>query len=404
MTPTFTSPDAALAALLDRLRPVETESVGLPHAAGRTLARPVTTDRPSPPCDVSAMDGYAVRLADMAARGGEIPVAGEALIGRPPATLEPATVLRVFTGAPVPAGAEAIIPREAVQELGDRIRVPAGLNVPAGQYIRCAGENAPAGETVLPAGALLTPAALAAAASFGAGRLVVHRRLRVAVLVTGDELRSAEESVEPWQIRDANGPALAAFLAALPWVERHGATGLHTRRVADDLPAIEAALAEALAAADVVLVTGGVSVGRYDHVPEAVRRAGAEVVFHGLPMRPGKPVLAAVGPRGQAVFGLPGNPQAVLVGSRRLVLPALAQRAGLAACPPPEIVKVVEPDARTLDLWWFRPAQRAGPGRVALVPSVGSGDVVAAARSDGFIELPPGASGPGPWAFYAWNA
>jgi len=154
-----------------------------------------------------------------------------------------------------------------------------------------------------------------------------------------------------------------------------------------------------------VLLTGGVSAGQYDFVPGVVAALGAKTVFHRLPLRPGGPILGAVGPDGQAILGLPGNPVSVLVTARRLARTVLRHLAGFAcaSCPVP-VVRVTNDDGRTLNLWWYRLVRLTGPGVAELVPAQGSGDVVALARSDGFVEIPPNASGAGPWPYYGWEA
>lgn len=394
----YASPDAALAALLPELAAVGAESVDLASVAGRVLAQSVLADRDSPACDVSAVDGYAVRLADLHAGG--IAVEGEASTGQPIVPLPTGRAMRIFTGGPVPLGAEAAIRREDTEESPGqiRLRVPP-LSIVHGQDIRRTGENLRAGQVVVETGALITPALAAALGSFGAGRISVHRRVRVGVLTTGNEVMAAGNPVQPWQIRDANGPALATLLAGPRWVEPMGG-----RAVADDRAAIASTLEQMLASCDVVLVTGGVSMGDYDYVPDAVRDVGGRIIFHRLPIRPGKPVLGAVAPGGKAILGLPGNPVSVLVTARRLGAAVLARMAGRSAAARADgLVRIADADQRSLEMHWFRLVRLREPGVVELQPSRSSGDVAAAARADGFIEVPPGITGAGPFAFYRWN-
>ncbi len=394
----FTSPAEALEALLSKLGPVSSETLGWPDASGRVLAEPLVADRPSPPCDVSAMDGYAVRLADLAR--GSVDVAGDLLVGQSAPPLPEGKTLRIVTGASIPAGAEAVVKREDVAEHSDHITIgPEAARTQRGQYIRRAGENARAGETIVSAGTVIAPPIMAAMATFGAARVSVYRRVRVGVLVTGDELLPPDGRPEPWQLRDANGPALRAMVAGCPWCELHDC-----RCIPDEPEAMSAALRELLRDGDAVFITGGVSMGGRDHVPSVVRAAGAEVIFHKLPQRPGKPILAAVAPAGQAILGLPGNPVSVMVTARRFGVPALAKRAGLSdPTPLPPAVTLAHDDGKRLDLWWYRPVRLTAAGLGELLDIRSSGDVAATARSDGFIELPPGEGGPGPWPFYAWQ-
>ena len=392
----FDCPDAALAALVERLTPVGREREALSACTGRILAEPLIADRPSPPCDVSAMDGYAVRLADLSATS--VPVAGEAPIGQPPLTLPLGSALRILTGSPLPRGAEAVVPREVVDEGPEVIRPRDPQAIVAGQHIRRAGENIAVGGVVLEAGRTLTPACVSAAAAFGASHLWLQKKLRVAVIVTGDELIHEARGPQPWELRDSNGPALASMIGAFGWAELLG-----VRQVVDDPDQLCRVIDEVLSNCDALLLTGGVSMGVHDHVPDTVRSCGAEVVFHRLPIRPGKPVLGAVGREGQVIFGLPGNPVSALVTARRLAIPALLTKAGGRPSPPAE-VRLGNPDDQSLNLHWFRLVELVAPGWATLIENRGSGDLVAAARNDGFVEQLPGEDSRGPLAYFPWGA
>ena len=397
-TPSFDSPDAAVAALLADLKPVDFETIPSASAIGRVLAEMLRTDRDSPPCDTSAMDGYAVRIADLST--GALPVAGEIAIGKPPPALPTGAVLRIVTGAPVPAQADAVIRREDVDE-SDYSRFVLRLaptNIKPGQNIRRQGENAPAGTPVVGCGRQITPAIAAALAAFGRSNAIVRRRVRVGILNTGDELLPPDAHAQPWQIRDSNGPGLEAFIRRFPWWE------LSARRWAADTPdALRWAMDALLETSDCVITTGGVSAGDHDHVPGIVRDCGGRVVFHKLPVRPGRPVLGAVR-GGQVIFGLPGNPVSALVGMRRMILPVLRKLAGMKTVhPAPRTVRLAESDGKSLHLWWWRLVTLTEAGEARLLASHSSGDVVAAAASDGFVEIPPNQSGIGPWPFYGWD-
>ncbi len=399
-TPHSEPPGEALARLLGRVEPVGTETVDWPAAAGRVLAQPLSADRDSPAHDVSAMDGYAVRLTDLPVDGGRLAVAGEIAAGQPPTPLPAGQAIRVFTGACVPAGADAVVRREDVDEDGRTIalRIQAG-EIKVGEYIRRRGENARVGQAILAPGTLVTAPVAAALAAFGVHRPEVFRRVRVGVLITGDEVLAPDAVPEPWQIRDANGPALRCLLAGLPWVEITACD-----HVPDNLDRLTDRLRELLAGCDAVLLSGGVSMGDRDHVPAAVAAAGATCVFHKLPTRPGRPLLAAVGPAGQAILGLPGNPVSVLVTARRFGLPVLRKRAGWADPEPPlPSVRLAAPDQRTLRLWWYRPVRLTAPGLADLVPNVSSGDLAGPTRSHGFIEIPPTDAGLGSYPFWSWS-
>lgn len=414
----FSSPAEAVAAVRDELQPLAAETVTLDEARGRVLAATVVADRDSPALDVSAMDGFAVRaawLASMASDAG-LPIASgpdsEARIGCPP-VLAPAVpaAVRIVTGAPIPLGADAVIRREDVIEKGERVRLTVLPNsIRPAAYIRRQGENAAAGAGILSAGALLGGAAIGALAAFGARTVAVHRRVRVALISTGDELVPAEITPQPWQLRDSNGPSLAAMLGARGWCEI--TSRIHVRDEAGEAGGLARALRSALASADAVILSGGVSMGHRDFVPGVVAALGGRTLFHKLPQRPGKPMLAAIVQPAEMthprpVLGLPGNPVSVLATGRRLAIPILAKLAGVAEAALAVPSRPVEADGLTLELWWHRLVRETlnanGESELRLVPPKSSGDIVAAAGAAGFVEVPPGASGSGPWPFYAWD-
>jgi molybdenum cofactor synthesis domain-containing protein len=175
------------------------------------------------------------------------------------------------------------------------------------------------------------------------------------------------------------------------------------RRVADDPGLLHEAVSRLLHSCDAIVMTGGVSMGPKDFVPGVLTELGARVVFHRLPQRPGKPVLGAVFPGGRPVLALPGNPVSVMVTARRMAVPILARLAGLGREIPPGQVRLANADDKRLHLWWHRPVRITGSGLAELAPGMGSGDVASAARSDGFVEVPPGQAGEGPWPYYSWR-
>jgi molybdopterin molybdotransferase len=379
----ISTPADAVMAIRDAFRPVATESVPLADSVGRVLAHEIRSDRPSPACEVSAMDGYAVRMADLAR--AEVPVAGVSTPGHPPMALPVGSAIRIFTGAAVPFGAEVVVRREDVREGPDSVAfTDLGDRATPGNFIRRAGENAPAGALVSAAGSLITPATAGAAAAVGVTHLTVHERIRLTVITTGDELVSGRDP-QPWEIRDSNGPALQAMFAHHPCVGTFRM--LHAR---DDLPELTRKLADAVVESDLVLLTGGVSMGDFDHVPAAAAAAGATTLFHKLPIRPGRPLFVARSPRGTAILGLPGNPLSVLVTARRFAAEALYRRAGIVTPAPSYRVEIANPDTQTLHLWWYRLAKDVGNGRVELLSPKSSGDALAAAAATGFVEVAPG--------------
>ena len=390
----YSSPQAALDALLERIRPVGAESIALADATGRVLAAPVVADRDSPPCDVSAMDGFAVRSVDCSSNA--IAIAGAIRIGTAPPSLVPNTALRIVTGAAIPFGADAIVKHEDVEIVGDAVRPRVAVR--SGDHIRKRGENLSHNFEVVPAGTCLTAPVIAALATFGVARPIVHHRVRVAIVTSGDELVPVDASPDEWHIRDSNGAALAAMLGANSTVVL-----CRQRHAVDEEPQLREQIALAMSESDAVIITGGVSMGERDFVPKILRRLSVRVAFHRLPQRPGKPLLAGVGWMDGPVLALPGNPLSVLVTARRFAVAAVRRRAGLVAPEPIASVLLDDPDSATIPLWWHRLVRITSPGRAQLVMGRGSGDVPSAARSDGFVELPPGAGGPGPWPFLPWS-
>lgn len=387
------TPDEAVNQILERVEPVSETLVRLDKAAGLVLRRHVRADRPSPAADVSAMDGYALRAADLSA--GRLPVTGESLPGSQPRTLEPENAMRIFTGAGVPHGADVVIKREDVVEHDTSIDLPDDLGVPAGANIRRRGENMQAGDVVASPGEVLHEARIGALRAFGADDVFVSRDVRVGVITTGDEI--VTEAPNDWQLRDSNGAAIEA------WVQRMPGCMLARRDHAPDrLDDLTDLVRRHLDDVDLLLMTGGVSVGDHDHVRDALEARGVAPLFHGVAQRPGKPALGAVADN-VPVIALPGNPVSVLVGLRRLVAPVLARLTGTSGAGPDAVVRLHAVDGRTLGLTWFRLVRLEGPAHARLVDTKGSGDLASSASSDGFVEIAPGDTGEGPLPLYRWT-
>jgi molybdopterin molybdotransferase len=382
--------------LAEQLSSVANETVAITEVAGKVLAAPLVADRDSPPLDVSAMDGYAIRIQDLV--GEPLPVVHTAAAGSPPTQLQSGTAVRIFTGAAVPKSADAVIKREDTHESATEVSIPlAAESIQRGLNIRRQGENTKMGSAILPAGTVIDSAAMAAVASFSGPQLSVRRTVRVTILNTGDELASPGQHVDAWQIRDSNGPMLENWLKSLPWAEL-----VRRRQVSDQLTEVEQALASALEESDAVILTGGVSMGDADFVPEAIERVGGKIAFHRLPIRPGRPVLGASA-EGKLILGLPGNPVSVAVTSRVIGLPLLRKLAGISPVRGPlPAHRVTQTDAATLHLIWYRLVQLRPDGSLTFASNRGSGDLVSLASSSGFVEIPPGKGGEGPWPFYGW--
>lgn len=309
------SPDLALKSILQRVSPLEAERVPLLEAVGRVIAEPVVADRVLPAWDNSAMDGYAVRRADLAG-GRAIPVTRHVAAGcTDDAPLPPGEAARIFTGAAVPAGADTVLIQEDAQ-VGEAGLVATEL--PArGANIRRAGSDVQPGQPVVPAGRPLTPGDVGLLAALGRTQVAVVRRPVVAIVSTGDELRPVDAAaLARGQIRNSNAWMLAAAVKALGGVPRIVPV------VPDDRQAVDRVLFQATRA-DVLLTTGGVSVGEHDHVGHALRElAGPDFAFWKVAIKPGKPLLfCTIGHC--AVFGLPGNPVSAGVTFELVARPAL---------------------------------------------------------------------------------
>jgi molybdopterin molybdotransferase len=313
--------DEARGRVLEAVYPLEIEDVALTEALDRVVASDIESPWDVPPFDNSAMDGFAVRAGPPA----ELEVIGESRAGRPsPAEVGPGSAVRISTGAALPAGATAVVPVEQARALdgsGGRVRVGAAAE---GANVRRAGEDVRAGELVVRRGAVLGPAELGVAASVGCDVLPCARRPRVAVLVTGDELAEPGEALGPGRIYSSNAFALAGL------VERSRATLVLRSTVRDTVESTREALAGALAEADVVCVSGGVSVGPHDHVKPALHELGVAERFWGVALRPGKPTWFGAHDH-TLVYGLPGNPVSAMVTFQLFVRPALAALQGAQA-------------------------------------------------------------------------
>lgn len=326
--------DQAVAAVLARV--VLPEPVELPLSAllGHVLARPAVALQPSPRFTNSAMDGYAVRAVDVAGAPVALDVqavvqAGDSVDGL---VLRPGSAIKILTGAPLPAGADAVVMREVCHERDGAVLV--GEPARSGENIRAVGEEYRAGDEVLAAGARVTPPVIGLLAALGYAAFPVRPQPRVAVLTTGNELVAAGEPLAPGQIHDTNGPALAAAVQSL------GLQPPLLRHAPDEPAAIRRALAHCLGAADVVLTIGGVSVGDYDYVKGILLELGVELHFWRVAVKPAKPTC--FGTRAERlVFGLPGNPVSALLAWHHFVRPALLHRLGAADPAPRQLAAVL---------------------------------------------------------------
>jgi molybdopterin molybdotransferase len=377
--------------IAERIAPVkDTETVPLAGAGARVLAADIVAPVDLPPFDNSAVDGYAVRHADLRAAGEtRLPIAGTVTAGRrAELALDRGQAIRIFTGAPMPAGADTVFMQEDCKTETGAVLLPSGLTLGANR--RLAGEDVRAGQVALPAGTVLDARHIALAAALGLTTLMVRRRLRVAIFSTGDEIVEPGAARGPAAIFDANRYLLAELLGRL------GVTVTDLGILADDPDILTRAIGAAAATHDLVLTSGGVSTGEADHVRGAVERIG-RLVFWRLAIKPGRPVAMGVirGAAGDsaAFVGLPGNPVAVFVTFVRVVRPLLLRLAGARAQPllPLPVRAAFAYEKKKGRREYVRVALRRRPdGEIEAVkhPQDGAGVLSSLTETDGLLELP----------------
>jgi molybdopterin molybdotransferase len=374
--------DEALERVLSHARPLPAEAVPLEDSAGRVLAEPAVALVDLPRFPSSAMDGYAVRAVDTP---GSLPVVERVAAGRPaPRALAEGEAMGIATGGVVPDGADAVVPVEQATESDGRVVIP--QRAAPGAHVRPRGGDVEAGAAVLPAGATLSPSRLAALASAGVARPRCHVRPRVGIVTTGSELRPPGEALGDGEIYESNGVMLASLLASV------GAAVDARHTVADDEAAHRDAFERGLEA-DVLVTSGGVSVGPHDLVRRTLGQLGVQEVFWGVAMRPGKPLSFAVRDR-TLVFGLPGNPVSSLVGALLFVVPALRALQGVPDPAPVFRDGVLAAPARrqaARDDYQRARIERSDAG-TSLSPVSGqeSHMIVRAAAADALVHIPRG--------------
>lgn len=386
------SVSAALEQVLKHAAPKGSARVPLSAAAGRVLAEDVRSDIDSPPYDKSLRDGYAVIAADFEAGRREFDVLEEVVAGQlPTQTVVPGTATRIMTGAPLPEGADAVVMFEETQALsdGERVSIRSG-SVRPGQWIMRQGQAMRSGETVLTAGTAIRPVEVGLLAEVGRTMLQVASRPQVAILPTGDEVIPPDQQPGPGQIRNSNGPLLAAAVA------RHGGEPVDLGIGPDDVERLHALVAAGLEN-DVLLLCGGVSAGTRDLVPGVLSEQGVREVFHHVNLKPGKPLwfgVAAGKDRPTLVFGLPGNPVSGLVCFELFVRPALDRMAGKTEVGLQfQRAELTAPFQQRGERMAFLPAllrQDESGLKVEIVGWQGSPDLRGVARANALIQVPGG--------------
>src|SRR6187399_2307101 len=363
------------------------ESLPLTQTAGAILRENIYAERDHPPFDRVAMDGIAIASTGATENAGRLRVAGSQAAGDPPWTLpEMSSCIEIMTGAMLPRGCDAVVPVEQVQRNGDFAEIGRKQVLPW-QNVHRRGSDCPQGALLLAAGTRLSAPEVAIAAGAGMARLRVSAQPMIVVISTGNELIEPGEVIEPHQVRRSNAYGITAAL------RQHGFARVADDHVRDDESEITERLSFHLRTHDVLILSGGVSMGKLDLVPKVLEKLGVNLVFHHVAQRPGKPMWFGVSQSGPAVFALPGNPVSTLVCLSRFVLPALRAAMGQASSESPRIA-LTAPFEVKAPLAFYLPVKLKSDdwGRTSAepCPTNGSGDFTSLAGTDGFIELPPG--------------
>jgi molybdopterin molybdotransferase len=363
-------------------RDPKTESVSLLRAQGRILAQEIIADRDYPPFDRSIRDGYAVRSTD-ARPGGLLKCIGELKAGDTPSTsVQPGTCIQIMTGAALPPGADAVIMIEHTQRNADTVTLDRAVQ--PGQHVVPHGSEQAANKVVLTKGTRLGFAQIAAAAQVGAAQLTVHRKPRIAIVSTGDEVVDFTSTPGPFRIRNSNSVSLAAQ------VETLHAEAILLGNAKDTHFDLRAKIVAGLES-DALILSGGVSAGKYDLVEPVLKEFAAETVFDAVAIRPGKPVVFALC-QDKPIFGLPGNPVSTMVTFELFARPAIEILSGTEPTPPPFLEAILaERMHEKLGLTHFLPAtlEFGDQARVTPLRWQGSGDIIAMSRANCLLVIPP---------------
>lgn len=385
LTDSMISPAEATAAIRSHAPLLPAEKRSLESCVGGILREPVYATRDQPPFDRVTMDGIAFSSAAAAEGRRTFQICGTQAAGAAPITLaNPEGCVEVMTGASLPHGCDCVIPVERISVNDGCAQLAADVTPTPGLNIHARGIDCPAGRLLLQSGTRLGPAEAAVLASTGTAQVSVTREPRIVVISTGDELVEPGHPVADWQIYRSNAYAVLAAL-------RHrGFHRVRTDHLPDNLTSLRARLRTHLDENDVLILSGGVSMGRFDYVPEVLEELGVERVFHKIAQRPGKPMWFGVAPSAKAVYALPGNPVSTLICLARYVYLGLDVATGVNG-PHATARAVMTADFEVKPaLTFFLPVVLEGAARAQPRPTQGSGDFTSLLGTDGFVELPPG--------------
>jgi molybdopterin molybdotransferase len=374
----------ATSAIRRAIQGFDTEQVSLERAIGRVLRQSVQAERDQPPFDRVMMDGIAIRYADYHGGTSTFPIQSTQMAGDPAHSLGAAKAIEIMTGAALPEGADCIVPVERITVTDGIAEIETGYETVAGRFVHARASDHTQGTELLRPGLRIAAADIAIIAAAGLPKVTVSKLPAIRVISTGNELVPAGTAIEPHQVRMSNGAAVIAML------NQHGYTNCEHDHLIDDVAVLRERIAGHLAAADVLILSGGVSMGKADYVPQVLEELGVEIVFHKVSQRPGLPMWFGIGPEKQAVFALPGNPVSTLVCCRQYVIPALADASG-AAPRNPEFAALAQDVAFKPKLTCFLPTRlvsnAAGTLLALPVQTNTSGDFAALTGTDGYVEL-----------------
>lgn len=374
----------ALKAVLATTPAFATVRVAAADSTGRVLRQLIRAERDQPPFDRVMMDGIAFAWADYVSGQRRFPIQAMQAAGDAVLTLENGQCIEIMTGAAMPANANCIVPVERITVTGGVAEIEADYEVSKDRFLHPRGSDYAQGAYMLRPGKRVSPLDIAIIASCGETEVDVAADPVIRIISTGNELVAAGAPIQPQQIRMSNGPAILALL------ESHGYRRNEHEHIADDVDALRGRLAIHLQEADVLVLSGGVSMGKADYVPQVLADLGVAVVFHKISQKPGKPMWFGKGPGDQIVFALPGNPVSALVCCRQYLIPALAKASG-ANETPPEFAALATNISFTPELTCFQPVKLISnaAGQILAMPvqTNTSGDFAALSATDGYVEL-----------------